>query len=135
MKPGVDTGGASINHGPMSFTITELLERPPKFIEMQMLAGQHDVQIQGNEQSGDFCHPNSEQPKIIGHYAFGPNGDMRGDFNANIMGKLAGSFVLAAGKIEVTINEKPFLLPEAVLKSTLSTALKEFCAKLNSVRD
>jgi hypothetical protein len=101
---------------------------------MQMLAGQHEVQIHGNELGGDFCHPNSEQPKVAGHYAFDPNGDVRGDFSANVMGKLAGRLLLTAGKIEVTITEKPFLLPEAVLKSTLSTALKEFCSKLNSVR-
>jgi hypothetical protein len=134
MKPGVDTDGAGSNHGRMSFTITQPLERPPTFAEMQTLAGQHDVQIHGNELAGDFCHPNSKQPKVAGHYAFDPNGDVRGDFSANVMGKLAGSFTLVEGKIEVTITEKPFLLPEAVLKSSLSTALKEFCAKLNSVR-
>ena len=131
----MDTDGANINHSRMPFTITQPLERPPTFAEMQLLAGQHDVQIHGNELAGDFCHPNSEQPKVTGHYAFDPNGDIRGDFAASVMGKLAGSFALAAGKIEVTITEKPFLLPEAVLKSTLSTALKEFCLKLNSIRD
>jgi hypothetical protein len=101
---------------------------------MQILAAQHDVQIRGNELAGDFCHPNREQPKVMGQYAFDPNGNIRGDFTANVMGKLAGHFTLTAGKIEVTITEKPFLLPEAILKSTLSTALKEFCSKLNKVR-
>jgi len=112
--------------------MTEPLERVPTFAEIQMLASHHDVQIQGNELTGDFCHPPSGQPRVTGHYAFGPNGDIRGDFNASIMGKLAGQFAVAAGKIEVTITEKPFLLPEAVLKSRLSAALKELCAKINS---
>jgi len=119
----------------MSFTMTEPLERAPTFAEIQILAGRHDVQINGNELAGNFCHPNPEQPMITGHYAFGPNGDVRGDFNANIMGKLAGQFAVTAGKIEVTITEKPFLLPEAILKSRLSAALKEFCAKMNSAGD
>jgi hypothetical protein len=118
----------------MSFAITQPLERPPTYTEIQTLAGKHDVQIHGNELAGDFCHPSSEQPKVTGRYAFAPNGDIHGDFSANVMGKLAGRFALAAGKIEVTVTEKPFLLPEAILKSTLSNALKEFCTKLNSVR-
>lgn len=105
------------------------LGRCPTFAELQALSEQHNIRIQGNELAGDFCHPNPEQPKVTGHYAFEPNGNIRGDFTAQIMGKLAGSFALGMGKAEVTITEKPFLLPEAVLKSTLSTALTDFCAK------
>jgi hypothetical protein len=116
----------------MSFTITQPLERLPTFAEIQKLAGQHDVQLRGNEQAGDFCHPDAKQPKVTGRYTFGPNGEIGGDFNVNVMGKLAGCFALTAGKVEVTITEKPFLLPEAVLKSTLSAALREFCTKIES---
>jgi hypothetical protein len=94
-----------------------------------MLAGQHDVRIDGNEWAGDFRHPNSEQPKIAGHYTFAPNGDVHGDFNGSVMGKLAGHFVMTHGKAEIVVTEKPFLLPEAILKSTLSKALKDFCAQ------
>ncbi|MGA2786550.1 MAG: hypothetical protein ABSF60_03385 [Verrucomicrobiota bacterium] len=113
----------------MPFIITHPLGRPPTFPELQALAGQHDVQINGNELVGGFCHPNPEQPKVKGNYAFGPNGDIRGDFTGHVVGKLAGSFVLMAGKAEITITEKPFLIPDAVLKSTLSVVLKDFCAK------
>ncbi|HKW31146.1 MAG TPA: hypothetical protein VJT54_17610 [Verrucomicrobiae bacterium] len=113
----------------MPIILTEQLERPPTFAELQTLAGQHQVRISGNGLAGDFCHPNPEQPKVTGHYAFEPNGDLRGDFIGHVMGKLAGSFRLTAGKAEIIITEKSFLLPEAVLKSTLSAALKEFCAK------
>ncbi len=110
----------------MPITIAQPLGRPPTFAELQALAAQHDVQIHGNERAGDFCHPNPEQPKVTGHYAFDPNGDLRGNFTGQVMGKLAGSFALTTGKAEITITERPFLLPEAVLKSILSTALRNF---------
>jgi hypothetical protein len=127
----------------MPFTVTHPLGRPPTFPELQALAGQYDVQISVRvkglrphaaggvveEQAGEFCHPDAEQPKVKGNYAFEPNGDIRGNFTGNVLGKLAGSFVFTTGKAEVTITEKPFLLPEAVLRSKLSEALKEFCAK------
>jgi hypothetical protein len=113
----------------MSLTITQPLGRPPTFAELQALAGQHDVQINGNESAGDFCHPNPKQPKVTGRYVFEPNGNIRGDFTGQVMGRLAGSFALTAGQAEVNITEKPFLLPEALLKSTLSVVLKDFCAR------
>lgn len=117
----------------MPFTVTQPLGRPPAFSELQALAKQYDVHIHGNELTGDFCHPNPEQPKVKGNYVFGPNGDVRGDFTGHVMGNLTGTFVLMTGKAGITITEKPFLLPEAVLKSTLSLALKEFCAKFPPV--
>jgi len=113
----------------MPFTISQPLERTPTFSELQSLARQHDVRINGNELAGDFCHPDPEQPKVKGNYNFEPNGDIHGDFTGYVVGKLTGTFVFAAGQAEITITEKPFLIPEAVLKSTLSVALKDFCAK------
>ena len=115
----------------MPFTVTQSLGRPPTFPELQVLAKQYDVHIHGNELTGDFCHPNPEQPKVKGNYVFEPKGDIRGDFAGHVMGNLTGTFVLTTGKAEITITEKSFLLPEAVLKSTLSLALKEFCAKFS----
>jgi hypothetical protein len=112
----------------MSFTVTHPLGRPPTFPELQELARQHDVQINGNELAGDCCHPDPEQPRVKGNYTFEPNGDIHGDFTSHVLGKLAGTFVFMTGKAEVTITEKPFLVPEAVLKSKISEALKGFCA-------
>jgi hypothetical protein len=66
---------------------------------------------------------------VNGNYTFEPNGDIRGDFTGYVVGKLAGTFVFTTGKAEITITEKPFLIPEAVLKSKLSMVLKDFCAK------
>jgi hypothetical protein len=113
----------------MPITVTQSLKRPPTFAELQALAGQHDVHIRGNELTGDFYHPDLEQPKVTGHYAFEADGGLRGDFTGQIMGTLAGNFALTTGKAEIAITEKPFLLPEAVLKSKLSAALKDFCAR------
>ena len=113
----------------MSFTVTRPLGRLPAFIELQELARQHEVQINGNELAGGFWHPDPEHPKVTGTYAFEQNGDLRGDFTGHVIGKLAGRFVFTTGKAEIIITEKSFLLPEAVLKSKLSEALKGFCAK------
>ncbi|MGA3283811.1 MAG: hypothetical protein ABSD57_05050 [Verrucomicrobiota bacterium] len=113
----------------MPFTVTQQLGRLPTFPELQELARQHEVQINGNELAGDFCHPDQEHPKVKGNYTFEQNGDIRGDFTGHVIGKLTGTFVFTTGKAEITITEKPFLLPEAVLKSKLSEGLKEFCAK------
>jgi hypothetical protein len=127
----VDTEETNVNHQPMSFTITESLERLPTFVEIKTLAEQHDIRISGNEQAGDFCHPGSGQSKITGRYAVEPGGGIRGDFSAQVMGKLAGTFAFTAGKAVVTITEKPFLLPEAILRSQLSTSLKDLCARFS----
>jgi hypothetical protein len=108
----------------MPFTVTHPLGRVPTFPELQALARQHGVQINGNEQAGEFQHP-----KVTGNYVFEPNGDLHGDFISQALGKLAGTFVFMTGKAGITITEKPFLLPEAVLKSKLSGELERFCAQ------
>ena len=113
----------------MPFTVTQPLGRPPTFPELQALARQYDVPINGNELAGDFCHPNPEQPKVKGNYTFEPNGDIHGDFTGQVIGKLTGTFAFTTGKAEITVIERPFLLPESVLKSTLSQALKELCTR------
>ena len=113
----------------MPLTVTHQLGRLPTFPELQALAGQHEVQINGNEQAGSFHHPDQEHPKVKGNYTFKQNGEIHGDFTGHFIGKLTGIFVFTSGKAEVTITEKPFLLSEAVLKSKLSEGLKEFCAK------
>jgi len=119
----------------MPFTVTQPLGRPPTFHELQELAGKYHVQINGNERAGGFCHPDPDQPKMKGNYAFEPNGGIRGDFSGHMPGKLSGTFALATGKAEVTVTEKPFLLPEAVLRSTLSVVMKDFCAKFPAVEN
>ncbi|MFZ0827356.1 MAG: hypothetical protein WAO02_08020 [Verrucomicrobiia bacterium] len=113
----------------MSFTVTHPMARPPTFPELKALAGQHEVQIDGNELAGGFCHPDPVQPRVKGNYAFASNGDVRGEFTGQAFGKLAGTFVFGTGQAEITITEKPLLIPEAMLKSKLTEALEEFCEK------
>ena len=116
----------------MSLTITEPMGKVPTFSELQALALQHHVQIKGGPLNGNFCHPDAEHPKVTGRYAIESNGNIRGDFTSHVMGKVAGTFAMTTGKAEIIINEKPFLLPEALLKSTLSAALKDFCARFSA---
>ena len=113
----------------MPFTVTHPLGRVPTFPELQALARQHQVQINGNEQAGEFQHPDGEQPKVTGKYVFEPNGGLHGEFIGHALGKFAGTFVFMTGKAGITITEKPFLLPDAVLKAKLSGELERFCAQ------
>lgn len=112
----------------MPFIVTHPLARLPTFPELRELAGQYDVRLDGNEQAGRFWHPDAEQPRVQGNYAFAPNGNICGDFTGHVVGKLTGTFEITPGEAGITITEKPFLLPEAVLKSKLAEGLKQFCA-------
>jgi hypothetical protein len=68
---------------------------------------------------------------VKGNYTFEPNGDFHGEFAVRVPWKLGGSFVTTTGTAAITITEKPFLLPEAILKAKLSEALKAFCARFS----
>jgi hypothetical protein len=46
-----------------------------------------------------------------------------------VLGTITGAFIFLAGKAEVTVTRKPFVMPEGTLKSQLLEGLKEFCAK------
>ena len=113
----------------MPFTITHPLGRVPTFPELQALAGQHEVQINGLDQAGTFRHPGGAQPNVTGNYRFAPDGSLHGEFTGQVLGKLAGTFAFVTGRAEITITEKPFLLPEAVLKSKLAGELEKLCAQ------
>ena len=82
----------------MPFTVTQPLGRPPTFSELQALAGQHDVQIIGGGQAGEFCHPDPEEPKAKGNYAFEPNGDIRGNFTGNALWETGRELRVYGGK-------------------------------------
>jgi len=113
----------------MPFTITQPLGRVPTFPELQALAGWHEVRIDGTEQSGVFQHPGGAQPKVTGNYRFVADGGLHGQFTGQVLGKLAGTFAFVPGQAEITITEKPILLPEAVVKSKLAAELEKLCAQ------
>jgi hypothetical protein len=117
----------------MAFIVTQPLGRVPTLAELQALAAQNGVQIHGGELAGEFFHPDREQPKVNGNYRFESDGCLSGKFTGNVLGKLAGTFVFRAGSAEVVITAKPFLLPEAVLKSKLTGTLADFCAQFPPV--
>jgi hypothetical protein len=107
------------------FTITHTVGRVPTFAELQALAKEHEIQINGTPQAGEFSHS-----KATGKYAFEKNGDLGGDFTGqHVLGIITGVYVIATGKAEVTINSKPFLMPEGALKANILEGLKVFCAK------
>lgn len=106
------------------FTVSHPLGRVPIFPELQELAKPHEVQINGNDQAGDFSHP-----KANGKFIFEKDGSIKGDFTGQVLGIISGVFIFMTGKAEVTITQRPFLLPEAVLKSHILEGLEVFCVK------
>jgi len=109
----------------MSFTVTYLIGRVPTISELQALAKEHGVQITGDEQAGIFSHP-----KASGKYTFAKDGEIHGEFTGqHVAGSIIGIFVFMSGKAEVTISKSPFLIPDAILRSSILEGLKVFCAK------
>ncbi|HEV2693873.1 MAG TPA: hypothetical protein VG347_13350 [Verrucomicrobiae bacterium] len=106
------------------FTISHPLGRVPTFTEIRTLAQEFEIQISGNDQAGAVSHP-----KANGTYTFENKGGLRGDFTAVVLGKITGVFVLMTGKAEITITDKPYLLPVALLKSKLLQGLEAFCTR------
>ena len=85
------------------------------------LAGQHHVQVTGNERAGSFRGRGGE-----GDYEFG-EGCVRGNFSVH---GVTGTFALATGKATVTVTDKPFWLPEVLLKQKIAAGLETFCNEL-----
>ena len=109
----------------MSFTVSHPLGRIPTFAELLELAREQAVQINGNDQAGEFSHP-----RATGNYTFAKNGEIRGEFTGHLgVGIITGIYMFMTGKVEVTIAKKPFLIPEGPLKSNITEGLKGFCAK------
>ena len=113
----------------MPIIVAQPLGRVPTFPELKALASQHGVQLSGDASAGEFQHPAG----VTGNYVVEAAGVLRGQFVGRILGKMTGTFVFKLGQAEVTITEKPFLLPEPILKSKLAEALTEFCAQFPPV--
>jgi len=114
---------------PMSlpFTVTEPLERIPTFPELQALAKEYEIQINGNELAGDFVHS-----KATGKYIFENNGIIHGDFiGHHMLVRITGEFVLTTGTAAVTVSDANWAakLNEESVKSGISKGLKTICAK------
>jgi hypothetical protein len=98
----------------MSFTIIKNLEQLPSYPMLCKLAEQNQVRVTGNERTGSFSGHGME-----GDYKFGEDG-IHGKFAGH---GVMGAFAFEIGKASVTINDKPFWLPEKLLKQKIAEGL------------
>jgi hypothetical protein len=85
------------------------------------LAGQNQVKVTGNERTGSFACRGVE-----GVYEFGEKG-MHGKFAGH---GVTGEFSFETGKAAVTVTDKPFWLPETLLKEKITEGLDTLCTGL-----
>ena len=98
----------------MSFTIIKNLEQLPSYPMLCKLAEQNSVRVTGNERAGLFSGRGVE-----GDYQFGEDG-IHGKFAGH---GIAGEFSFEVGKATVTITDKPFWMPEMLLKQKVAEGL------------
>jgi hypothetical protein len=101
----------------MSFTIAREVGQLPSYTMLCKLAEDNHVRLTGNELAGSFSGGGVE-----GHYEFTENG-ISGTFLGH---KLAGHFSFAIGTVTVTVKDKPFWLPEALVKQKIADGLDTF---------
>jgi hypothetical protein len=85
------------------------------------LAGQNHVCLTSNENAGSFSCRGVE-----GYYEFGED-CIRGTFAGH---GVKGEFSFEVGKVAVTIIDKPFWLPEKLLKQKITEGLDSLCSEL-----
>jgi hypothetical protein len=86
-----------------------------------MLAEQNHIRVIGSERNGSFCSESVE-----GDYEFADNG-IRGSFAAH---GVTGKFTFEFGNAAFTVTNKPFWLPETLLKHKITEGLDRFCNEL-----
>jgi hypothetical protein len=109
----------------MSFTIVRNLEQLPSYPLLCKLAEQNHVRVTGDEHTGSFSGRN-----VAGDYEFGEDG-INGKFAAY---GVTGQFSFEIGKATVTVIEKPFWLPELLLRRKITEGLDMFWNELASWR-
>jgi len=82
------------------------------------LAEQNHVRIIGDERTGSFSGCGVE-----GAYESGEQG-LRGTFAGH---GVTGEFSFEIGKAAITITDKPFWLPEVLLKDKIAAGLEKLC--------
>jgi len=109
----------------MSFTITRKLEQQLNYPVLRKLGGQHSVSIHGDERSGSFTARGVE-----GNYTFSDTG-ITGRFSGH---GVTGEFSVGDGKAAVIVTDKPFWLPETLLKQKITEGLNILCDELARYR-
>ena len=89
------------------------------------LAEHNSVRVTGDEHIGSFLGHGVE-----GNYQFGEHG-IHGKFAGH---GVTGAFSFEIGKAAVTITDKPFWLPETLLKQKITEGLDTLCNELGSSR-
>ena len=92
---------------------------------LRKLADQNHVCITGDERAGTFSGVG-----VDGDYEFSEAG-IHGKFAGH---GVTGDFSLQTGKVAVTITDKPFWLPEMLLKEKITEGLNRLCEELTSRR-
>ena len=105
----------------MSFTITRNIEQLLSYPSLYRLAEQNHVRDTGNEHTGSFLGHGVE-----GDYQFGEDG-IHGKFAGH---GVTGTFSFEIGKAAVTITDKPFWMPEMLLKQKITEGLDALCNEL-----
>ncbi|HEY5909950.1 MAG TPA: hypothetical protein VJA21_05035 [Verrucomicrobiae bacterium] len=105
----------------MSFTVIKNLEQPPSYSALCKLAEQHHVRVTGNEQAGSFSCCGVE-----GDYAWRGDG-IRGTF---VSLGFKGEFSIENRSASVTVIDKPFWLPETLLKQKITEGLDTLAKEL-----
>ena len=88
---------------------------------LRKLAEKKHVLVTGNERTGSFSGRG-----VAGDYDFGETG-IRGKFAGH---GVTGEFSFTIGEVAVTVMDKPFWLPEKLLKQKLTQGLDAFCNEL-----
>jgi len=105
----------------MSFTITRNLEQLPSYPMLRKLAGQNHISVTGDERTGSFAGRG-----VTGDYEFAED-RIHGKFGGH---GITGEFSITSGRAAVTITDKPFWLPETLLKQKITDGLDRFCTDL-----
>ena len=88
---------------------------------LRKLAQQNHIKVTGSDQNGSFAGRG-----VTGDYEFAEDG-MHGKFAGH---GVTGEFSIASGRAAVTITDKPFWLPQTLLKQKLTAGLATFCNEL-----
>ena len=107
----------------MSFTITRNLEQLPSYSMLRKLAEQNHICVTGNERAGSFTFRGG-----VGAYEFAED-----RIHSTFAGHgVTGALSFEIGKAALTITDKPFWLPEMLLKQKMTEGLDALCVELAS---
>jgi hypothetical protein len=98
----------------MSFTITKRLEQLPSYSALCKLAVENQISVVGDEHTGSFSGQG-----LQGDYQFGER-SMKGKFSSH---GVRVEFGIENGEAAVSVIEKPFWLPESLLKRKIEDGL------------